>query len=188
MLYTVVATMHGSFQQQQGKQQSIFACQAVNIIGESPWSQQAAFMTDATVPSPPEFLTCTANGANTVLVSWQAPPDGGAPVHAYQVHRGDGMDGDFQPMYNGSDCQYQATGLLSGLQYRFRVRAENEVGPLGTNPCSKNAEKINCCYTVFKPAFANSTQLMKQKCSVAENSIFGLFKQLSLACVSGSLT
>ncbi|KAL0040936.1 hypothetical protein WJX79_010532 [Trebouxia sp. C0005] len=101
---------------------------AVNIIGESPWSQEAAFMTEATVPSPPEFLTCTANGADTVLVSWQAPPDGGAPIHAYQVHRGDGMDGDFQPMYNGSDCQYQATGLLSGLQYRFRVRAENEEG------------------------------------------------------------
>ena len=144
-------------------------------------------MTDATVPSPPEFLTCTANGANTVLVSWQAPPDGGAAIHAYQVHRGDGMDGDFQPMYNGSDCQYQATGLLSGLQYRFRVRAENEVGLLGTHPCSKNLEKINCCCIVSKPAFANSTQLMKQKCSVAENGLFVLLKQHSLACVSGSL-
>ena len=104
--------------------------QALNIIGESAWSQEASFMTQATVPSPPDSLTCTASGPDTVLVAWQAPADGGAPVHAYQVHRGDGVDGDFQPMYSGSECQYRASGLRSGVQYRFRVLAENEVGPL----------------------------------------------------------
>ena len=144
-------------------------------------------MTEATVPSPLEFLTCTANGADAVLVSWQAPPDGGAPIHAYQVHRGDGIDGDFQPMYNGTDCQYQATGLLSGLQYRFRVRAVNEVGPLGTHPCSKIPAKITCCCIVLKPAFANAIHNVKQKCSVREHSLHGLLKQLSLACMSRSL-
>jgi len=178
-LHTVVGTRHGSFQLN-----TPYVCQAVNIIGESPWSQEASFMTQATVPSPPESLTCTANGADTMLVCWQAPPDGGAPIHAYQVHRGDGMDGDFQPMYNGSDCQYQATGLHSGLQYKFRVLAENEVGPPGTHPCSKNPEKINCRCIVLKLASANATQHMKQKCSVTVHSIFGLF---SLACMSGSL-
>jgi len=171
-LHTVVGTVHGSFHLN-----TAFVCQAVNMIGESPWSLEAAFMTQATVPSPPKLLTCTANRADTVLVSWQAPLDGGAPICAYQVHRGDGMEGDFQPMYNGSDCQYQATGLLSGLEYRFRVRAENEVGPPRTHPYSKNPEKINCCCLVLKPAFASVT---KQTCSVIENSIFGLLKQLNL--------
>ena len=85
-------------------------------------------MTQATVPRAPGAVSCTADGPSTVLVTWQAPADGGAPINAYQLQKGDGEDGDFEPVYNGSDCQYQTTGLLSGLQYRFRVLAENEVG------------------------------------------------------------
>lgn len=92
-------------------------------------------MTQATVPFPPEALSCTANGPDTVLVTWQAPADGGSSISAYQLHRGDGEGGDFQPVYNGGDCEYQSTGLRSGLQYRFRVLAENEVGVMHIPMC-----------------------------------------------------
>lgn len=102
--------------------------QAWNIIGESPWSEEASFMTQATVPSAPEALSCTADGATTVLVAWQEPADGGAPINAYQLQMDDGEGGDFQLLYNGDICQHLAANLRSGLGYRFRVLAENEVG------------------------------------------------------------
>ena len=102
-------------------------CQAFNIIGESQWSHEASFSTQATVPEKPDALVGTADGPAAVLVAWKAPLDGGAPIHAYQLHRDDGNNGDFEPIYNGSDCQYLATGLRHGLEYRFRVLAENEV-------------------------------------------------------------
>lgn len=80
------------------------------------------------MPEKPDALECTADSPSAVLVSWKAPLDGGAAINAYQLQRDDGDNGDFEPIYNGTDCQYTASGLRSGLAYRFRVAAENEVG------------------------------------------------------------
>lgn len=101
--------------------------QAFNIIGESVWSEEASFTTQATVPEKPDRLGCTADGPS-VIVTWEPPPDGGAPINAYQLQRAEGDDGDFEPIYNGMNCRYQVSGLRSGFSYRFRVLAENEVG------------------------------------------------------------
>ena len=138
--------------------------QAWNIIGESPWSEEASFMTQATVPSAPEALSCTADGATTVLVAWQEPADGGAPINAYQLQMDDGEGGDFQLLYNGNVFQHLAANLRSGLGYRFRVLAENEVGlyqsasiniPHTTNSRSHNAAAMTC---VDHPSNACITQ------------------------------
>ena len=80
------------------------------------------------MPEKPDPLECTADGPSAVLVTWGPPADGGAPINAYQLQRGEGGDGDFEPIYNGPDCQYRVLGLRSGFAYRFRVLAENMVG------------------------------------------------------------
>ena len=97
-------------------------------MGSSPWSPAASFATQATVPSKPDTVSCTAESSNAVLVQWEAPADGGAAITAYQLQRDDGQGGDFQPLYSGADCQYLSGNLQNGLQYRFKVQAENEVG------------------------------------------------------------
>ncbi|KAL3147790.1 Fibronectin type III domain-containing protein 3B, variant 2 [Trebouxia sp. C0010 RCD-2024] len=102
---------------------------AFNIIGESVWSDEASFTTQATVPERPDPLECTPDGPSDVLVTWGVPADGGAPINTYQLQRSDGDGPDsFEPIYNGTECQYRVSGLRSGVLYRFRVLAENEEG------------------------------------------------------------
>lgn len=93
------------------------------------WSDEASFTTQATVPERPDPLECTPDGPSDVLVTWGVPADGGAPINSYQLQRSDGDGPDtFEPIYNGAECQYRVSGLNSGVLYRFRVLAENEVG------------------------------------------------------------
>lgn len=112
-------------------------------MGESTWSQEASFSTAATVPDKPDALACTADGPCTVLATWKAPSDGGEPINAYQLQSDDGNNGDFEPIYNGLECQFRATGLQSGLAYRFRVLAVNEVGQ-----CAFAWQLYCCCVSL----------------------------------------
>ena len=80
------------------------------------------------MPEKPDPLECTPDGASDVLVTWGVPADGGAPINTYQLQRSDEADLDsFETIYNGAECQYRVSGLRSGVLYRFRVLAENEV-------------------------------------------------------------
>lgn len=95
------------------------------------WSEEACFNTQATVPEKPDPLECTPEGPSTVLVTWGVPADGGAPINTYQLQRSDEDNPDsFEPIYNGAECQCRVSGLRSGILYRFRVLAENEVGAI----------------------------------------------------------
>ena len=101
--------------------------QAVNIIGDSPWSEEALFTTQAALPDCPEGLQCIPEGPNSALVTWQTPADGGAPIFAYQLQRSETESNDFQPVYKGELSHCTVTGLQSGQGYKFRVLAQNEV-------------------------------------------------------------
>ena len=101
--------------------------QALNIIGESPWSEEACYTTQATTPDKPDGLLCTASGPSTAVVSWNLSHDGGAPIKKCLLVGDDGKGGGFKQTHYGTDRQVQAHGLHNRAGYKFKVLAENEV-------------------------------------------------------------
>lgn len=112
--------------------------QAANIMGQSDWSDEALFTTQAALPGSPEGLECTTDGPTSALVTWQTPADGGAPIFAYQLQRAEIESSDFQPVYRGEMSQCIVTGLCSGQGYKYRVLAQNEAGHM-----------LMSCYAMF---------------------------------------
>lgn len=63
----------------------------------------------------------------SLTLSWTAPADNGSPISAYVLEADDGRGGDFHLAYAGINQTHTVTGLRSGLHYRFRLRADNDV-------------------------------------------------------------
>ena len=64
--------------------------QARNEIGESEWSEQAAFQTRATVPNQPNPPALVGATATAVTLHWPAARDNGAPITHYLLERDNG--------------------------------------------------------------------------------------------------
>lgn len=110
-------------------QQYMCAVKAVNSVGDSPWSVGAAFCTQASPPSQPSPPQIVQSGKDSVTLQWRTPPDNGSSIQYYVLEKDDGYNGDFTFVYRGKETVVTVTGLTAGLPFRFRVRAENEVGP-----------------------------------------------------------
>mmetsp|Transcript_36950 Transcript_36950/g.82146 ORF Transcript_36950/g.82146 Transcript_36950/m.82146 type:complete len:1201 (+) Transcript_36950:117-3719(+) len=105
-----------------------FRLRATNAIGDSHLSLCSSFTTQATVPSVPDAPVTVASTSNSITLQWSAPAENGSPITSYQLEQDDGRGGDFSMVYAGIQTMFIASGLRSGLQYRFRVKAENDEG------------------------------------------------------------
>lgn len=91
---------------------------------------------------PHKPLSCSAQ--NTITLQWAAPLDNGSPITTYALERDDGpgrgppgcgpSNTDFQHVYVGPLRSYTASGLVPGVLYRFRLRAENSVSAAVLGP------------------------------------------------------
>jgi hypothetical protein len=92
------------------------------------WLDVQVFCTGATVPSPPRQGVATpANG--TATVSWLPPvSNGGAPVQHYELSWfiGDALQG--RAFAFDTDYAFGGGGLINGVEYRFELRAYNDIG------------------------------------------------------------
>ncbi|GLC41641.1 hypothetical protein PLESTF_000270000 [Pleodorina starrii] len=102
--------------------------QAVNPLGEGPFSLCSAYTTQATVPMAPEPPTVQAAASNALTLQWIAPPDNGSPIICYSLERDNGMGGEFQHCYAGPNTWHTVKDLKPGTPYRFRLRADNDEG------------------------------------------------------------
>ena len=103
---------------------------AVNAVGTSPQSSEAAGLPAATAPSSPQSVV-TTGGNSSVAVAWSAPTsDGGSPVTGYNVYRGTVANGESStPVASGlSTTGFTDTGLTNGTTYFYKVAAVNSVG------------------------------------------------------------
>ena len=96
----------------------------------------AASATPLGKPAQPATPTLTT-GNETLVVTWKAPADNGAPITSYDVSHcvstaDCGVDGDWtSPSSVSGDppaTTYTISALHNGTTYRVRVRAANEVG------------------------------------------------------------
>jgi hypothetical protein len=64
---------------------------------------------------------------DAATLAWSQPAENGAVISCYQLEVDDGRQGEFRLAYTGLELQCVVTKLQSGLNYRFRLRAENSV-------------------------------------------------------------
>lgn len=83
----------------------------------------------------PTYQVCSRHAARppfyapqtALTLAWTAPADNGSPIVCYTLERDDGAGGDFTHVYAGPNTTHTIKGLRPGLQYRFRLRADNDV-------------------------------------------------------------
>ena len=80
------------------------------------------------VPTAPRSLTIVNTTDSTVTLSWMPPdpPNGIITQYELQYRRVGGSYTSLQPL--NTDLTRTVTGLTSGTQYEFRVRARTTVG------------------------------------------------------------
>lgn len=104
-----------------------FAVVATNTNGDSAQSPVVTARTTS-VPSAPTLVP-SAVTTTSVMVQWQAPPPGGAPVTGYKVYGGfaDGPQ-TLLDTIPGSATRYTFSGLAANTGYDFSIEAVNTVG------------------------------------------------------------
>jgi hypothetical protein len=83
--------------------------------------QPAVFASKVTVPGVPGYVTAKLRGTE-VLVTWNAPANGGAAITAYFVY----ANGAKVCTSTKPSCLVK--GLPIGVEYRFTVAAKNRMG------------------------------------------------------------
>lgn len=89
-------------------------------------------------------------GQDFVELSWSPPEvDGGSPITGYQLERLDMSGRSWLPVSREpiTDTFFRLDDLKEGLQYEFRVRAQNAIG-LGEP--SPSTEPFICGHTLGK--------------------------------------
>ncbi len=103
---------------------------ATNSVGTSDASSTAMASVAAVAPGKP-VLTATADGSNTITLSWIAPADtGGAPITGYTLQvSSNGTTGWTNRTSPAADAtSYDHTGLAAGTTRYYRISARNSAG------------------------------------------------------------
>ena len=114
-----------------------FKVRAVNAVGNSPASSIVVATPPTSKPAAPTGLTATA-GNGSVVLAWDDPSDSSITGYEYQVRRTGGGWSAWTdvPSSDKDTVTYTETGLTSGIEYRFKVRAVNAKG---NSPAAPNA-------------------------------------------------
>ena len=123
---------------------------ATNSVGSSAFSGNVACLTDSTEPDvPAQPSPCSGETGFTVDLAWLAPLPNGEPISNYNIEIDGSEYGDV------STTSETITGLLPGVTYDFRVRADNSVGSSGYSA-------VRSCTTQSLPPQAPSAPVCTQ--------------------------
>ncbi|KAK1902396.1 Titin, partial [Dissostichus eleginoides] len=111
----------------------IFRVCAVNQIGTGDASQSGPVkMIDSfRAPGPPSIPEVDNISRNAITISWRRPvQDGGSDIRGYSVERKErkGMRWVRASKRTVPDLRFKVQGLTEGVEYEFRVTAENKAG------------------------------------------------------------
>jgi hypothetical protein len=94
-----------------------------NIYGNGP-ALATPYVAPTRVSDAP-YLISAVSGNQSVTLNWSAPAyDGGTPVGNYQIWR----DGALLTTVSQYTFSHVVSGLTNGVQYSFKIRANNNVG------------------------------------------------------------
>jgi hypothetical protein len=104
---------------------------AFNLVGASALSTGSSFMA-ASVPSAPQSITLVSQSQIQIAFSWSAPASSGGVAlssNPYTIYWDNATGSTFSSLGTVSTLTYtKASGLTSGLTYKFKVTAKNSVG------------------------------------------------------------
>lgn len=101
---------------------------AINAVGEGPWSLISCFKTKSYFPETPKHISATATSPFSVQVEWNSDEQNGRDRDQYEIEIENVEHRFCQYECSGRETRHEVTGLDCGQEYRFRVRAVNEVG------------------------------------------------------------
>lgn len=102
---------------------------AVNVIGESGFSNEQSAVPGTIVPPGAPTLDTAVGGNLRATLTWTAPgSDGGSPVTAYKLYRGTSPGGEVLVAVLGDVLSYTDLGLINGQVYYYKVSAVNIAG------------------------------------------------------------
>ena len=107
------------------KHKGVYRCTVSNASGSDQAKGEIKVLDR---PEPPEGLTASVDGDKCVLMWKRSKDDGGAPIEHYQVERYELDRGCWMACGKSHGNTFDAKGLLTGHEYRFRVSAVNEHG------------------------------------------------------------
>ena len=106
---------------------------ATNSVGTGDPSDPPANATAVDIPNAPTGLTATADGENTINLSWTAPElagDDASAITGYMIESSpDGTEDswtDLEANTGNTDVEYEDTGLDPGTTRHYRVSAMND--------------------------------------------------------------
>jgi len=100
---------------------------AVNDVGESEPSETVSAR-PVGPPDPPQNLRATA-GDEYVLLTWEAPDDGGLEIIEYRIYRYvDSGSPELIANVTGTSLSYNDTSVTNGVRYHYYVIAVNSAG------------------------------------------------------------
>ncbi len=138
--YTVTGLITGSEYE--------FRVKAINAAGESrpsPPSQRFTLKGKAQPPGPPGTPVVTKVGRSYVDLKWTVPiKDGGSKIIGYIVEKHDSSSPLWIKVtdYNIQDLYCTVNDLVENMEYEFRVRAVNAVGP---GDASQSTSPVRVC-------------------------------------------
>jgi hypothetical protein len=117
----------------------IFRVAAVNEIGTGDFGPPSDQIIPATIPTPP--LNITGNISNNQInLSWNSPTsNGGKDISNYLVEYKKISENEWTPYTDyivSTNTFKNISGLLIGVQYKFRIKAVNSIGP--SNPSNES--------------------------------------------------
>ena len=102
-----------------------FKVAATNGSGTGPSSNSSNSITATGPPGVPTGVNATSYGNGQSVVTWTAPPSGGASISSYTVTSSGGQTCTTP---NGTTLTCTVTGLTNGTTYTFTVTATNVLG------------------------------------------------------------
>jgi hypothetical protein len=111
----------------------LFRVAAVNEVGVGAYSSQISATTLGYRPAAPTSLRVTSRGATSVSVAWnQEQALGGSPIRNFVIeYSKNGYTWLTVKRSNSTALSATISGFTSKSNYRFRVRATNDVGTSG---------------------------------------------------------
>lgn len=123
-------------------------------------------------PDPPIQVEAHDPTSKSITVTWKAPDyDGGCPIQGYIVEKIE-KEGDRYERVTPSlipGFSHVVTGLKEGMEYQFRVRAENAAGvsePSRSTPLTKAADPVGAETTTNNCGFRFSSEAQFQNSSL----------------------
>ena len=102
-----------------------FRLVAVNELGRSRPSELATFTTQGSAPSQPVAPSAAEITESSLRLLWSKRPcDDEFTLQMDDINSGHG----FLPQYNGPEVEHIVRGLRRNTNYRFKLRAHNEMG------------------------------------------------------------